>query len=112
VHDPGGTSDLEIPALRAFSGAVLMAYMSIGSAFRNNGDRHARKAEFWLAEGKPEYALGSMCKAVRNWKRADDFDEWMKVPAEFQKAYDATLLAITKNLCEYGTGGNPFQGIW
>jgi hypothetical protein len=89
-----------------------MTYLSVGASFRSNGDRHERKAEYWRAEGKPEYAAGSMRKAERNWKRADDLAEAFKIPAELKAAYDATLLAISKNLYERGTGGNPMQGIW
>jgi hypothetical protein len=89
-----------------------MTYMSIGASFRANGDRHAQKAEHWRAVGKPEYAEGSMCKAERNWKRADDLAKVFKIPVEFQPAYDAMLLTIEKRLFECGTGGNPFKGIW
>jgi hypothetical protein len=84
-------------------------YRSIEQCHRDNGDRHARKAEYWVAQGKPDYAEGAMRKARRNWARAD---AW-KVPACFQPLMKDMLDRIANNLYETGTtGGSSFEGLF
>jgi hypothetical protein len=49
-------------------------YLTISETIRENGDRHAANARRHMAEGRPEYAAGSMRKAERNWLRAKEFE--------------------------------------
>ena len=87
-----------------------MPYMSIEECHRSNGDRHAARAEAWIAAGKPEYAAGSMRKARRNWARAEAWK--FDVRPELQQVIDKTRDAISRGVFERGTGGNPFEGIF
>jgi hypothetical protein len=75
-------------------------YRSIEQCHRDNGDRHARKAEFWRTQGKSDYAEGSMRKARRNWARAD---AW-KTPECMIPLMNDLLDRITNSIYTTGTG--------
>lgn len=58
-------------------------YLTIVQELRNNGDRHAANAQKYIDQGKTEYAKGSMLKAERNWKHANEIEGMMKIDPIF-----------------------------
>ena len=45
-------------------------YVTVAESIHANGVRHMNRAMMHYAEGKPEYAKGSLRKARRNFERA------------------------------------------
>lgn len=84
-----------------------MRYISVSESIRQNGDRHKANAERYLAEGKPDYAAGSLRKAARNYYKADELDQMLQVPAFIKPAYDALLKAVEDEI--FGRGTHPNQ---
>lgn len=62
-----------------------MKYLRMSEMLRQNGDRHAANAARHAANGRPDYAAGSMRKAERNYARAKAFD----APAFMIPAFEA-----------------------
>jgi mono/diheme cytochrome c family protein len=84
-------------------------YRSIEQCHRANGDRHAARAKYWLAQGKPDYAEGSMRKARRNWARAD---AW-KTPDCFAPLMKQMLDRINQHIYAQVTSDiNSFGGLF
>lgn len=84
--------------------------------WRENGDRHKRNAERYLAEGKPEYAAGSMRKAERNYKNAKLLDDILNpvltVQAQQIKAQlDREFVEMLLRAVSQGDGGKPLTGL-
>jgi hypothetical protein len=48
-------------------------YLTVAECLRRNAERHRQNALRYLADGKPDYAAGSLAKAKRNLQRADYF---------------------------------------
>lgn len=48
-----------------------MRYFSVEESVRLNGERHLANAIGYAAKGNPNYCMGSLRKAERNFKRAD-----------------------------------------
>lgn len=89
----------------------MTGYMTFSQSIRANGDRHKANAERHLAEGHPDYAEGSMVKARRNWKRADDFDEWIRPKTQWEAdAREIMMKIVTKTLYE-GDGSANVGGL-
>ncbi|ARQ95392.1 hypothetical protein [Bradyrhizobium phage BDU-MI-1] len=56
-------------------GGSHLPYRSLSDGVRDNARRHLRNAGRYLAAGNPDYALGSLRKAARNWQKAQEIDD-------------------------------------
>lgn len=75
-----------------------MQYMTLSENIRKNGDRHKANAERYLSQGLPEYAAGSMRKAEKNYKRADEIEEIFKLPKFLEPFYKEVKEAMARNI--------------
>ncbi len=48
----------------------MYEFRSVADGIADNGDRHVARALQHLADGKADYAAGSLAKALRNYVRA------------------------------------------
>ena len=64
--------------------------MIYGTLYADNVERHEAKARKWSAEGKPEYAAGSMRKAAK-W-RARDRERSMMLHGAYPKTELQSLI--------------------
>lgn len=70
-------------------------YQTIDDWFKQNAERHLERAIAYASAGYPDrFYEGSMRKAIRNFKIADDF----KVPEFFKPYVDALSNAIADNI--------------
>jgi hypothetical protein len=66
---------------------VITNYQSIEAFFESNAERHDANAARHIADGRPDYALGSLRKAAK-WRAKKSFFD---VPPHLKEVY-----AITK----------------
>ncbi len=55
-------------------------YLTVSQSIRANGERHLANAVGYAAKGNLNYSAGSMRKALRQFKRADELDNWFNYP--------------------------------
>ncbi len=87
-----------------------MMYQTLRQSFLDNGNRHARKAAYWEAEGKPDYAEGSMRKARKNWIKAEAWAVTMSPNIEI--AYAMMRAVIERDLFTQGTGAGGLGDLF
>lgn len=51
----------------------MVDYITFHDAIKQNGDRHLANANNYLREGKVDYAIGSLRKAIRNYEKYVEF---------------------------------------
>lgn len=54
-------------------------YKTIDQTLMDNAERHLRNASLHALVGRLDYAVGSIAKALRNFKRAREMRDWLGV---------------------------------
>lgn len=60
-------------------------WTSISESYRQNARRHEQRAQMHIADGRPDWARGSLAKAARNVDRANRLDEMMRLPPALER---------------------------
>jgi hypothetical protein len=75
----------------------LMAYLSVEQTIRKNGERHLANAVSYASKNLPTHSEGSLCKAKKNFRRADVL-RGPSMPDFVKAAYDIMLRRVSENL--------------
>jgi hypothetical protein len=78
---------------------MLYEYISFEDHYRLNGDRHLSRAKMHIADGKIDYAIGSLKKAKKNYDvcyRLKAMEEAM--PIELRREIDRMAQSIANEI--------------
>lgn len=74
-------------------------YQSIEDSYKANGDRHVFRAKMHMADGKLDYAIGSLRKAKKNYDnyyRLKAFEE--SIPLEVRQEINRIADQVANNI--------------
>lgn len=81
-----------------------MQYLTVEQSIRKNGNRHLERAIAYASAGYSEqYYQGSMKKALKNFKLADEFANYFKIDDPVLKSIGNILDKSISDAILYGT---------